>query len=328
MGTVLACEAFGVSPRSWRHRAQAERGETRPRASTATGQPRRAHPAKLTAEEAERVVKLLCSERFCDVGVAEAWATLLDEGVYICSLRTMHRVLAERGLSAQRRQGQHRDRAPKPRVVATAPNMVWCWDISRLPGPAKGRWWYLYTIWDLWSRAAVGWTVNAAETAEIANRLITVTVTRQRIDRHQLVIHSDRGAQMTAGTITELYDTLGVRRSLSRPRVSNDNPHAEAGFKTLKYRPDWPDRFDTLDDADRHCEQFFQWYNHEHHHTGIGLVTPAERHAGNGAFIDRQRQAVLDRAYQAHPERFPNGRPKPPKQPSIVWINPPERHTN
>lgn len=133
---------------------------------------------------------------------------------------------------------------------------------------------------------------------------------------------------MTAGTITELYDNLGVRRSLSRPRVSNDNPHAEAGFKTLKYRPDWPHQFDTLQTADTHCHQFFNWYNHDHHHTGIGLVTPAQRHAGNGTLIDRQRQTVLDRAYQNHPERFPNGRPTPPKQPSIVWINPPERHTN
>lgn len=274
------------------------------------------------------MVEYLCSERFCDVGVAEAWATLLDEGVYICSLRTMHRVLADRGLSGERRQSPARDRAPKPRVVATAPNMVWCWDISRLPGPSKGHWFYLYTIWDLWSRYAPGWTVNTQETAAVAERLISVTVKRQNIDRHQLVIHSDRGAQMTAGTITELYDTLGIRRSLSRPRVSNDNPHAEAGFKTLKYRADWPGHFDNLNAADQHCQQFFNWYNHQHHHTGIGLVTPAQRHTGNGALIDTQRQTVLDQAYEAHPERFPHGRPRPPKQPSIVWINPPERHTN
>jgi putative transposase len=289
VGIVLACEAFGVSPRSWRHRAQAERGESRPRVSIAAGGPRRAHPAKLSAGEAGRVVEVLCSERFCDVGVAEAWATLLDEGVYLCSLRTMHRVLAEQGLSGQRRQGQARDRAPKPRVVATAPNMVWCWDISRLPGRTKGVWWYLYTIWDLWSRAVVGWTVNTQESADVANGLISTTAARQRIDRHQLVIHSDRGAQMTAGTITELYDTLGIRRSLSRPRVSNDNPHAEAGFKTLKYRPDWPNQFDTLNDADRHCDRFFNWYNHEHHHTGIGLVTMS--------LWSRTRRAVRSRRW-------------------------------
>ena len=270
----------------------------------------------------------LCSPRFCDVGVAEAWATLLDEGTYICSLRTMHRVLADQGLSGQRRQGAARDRAPKPRVVATAANEVWVWDISRLPGPGKGHWFYLYTIWDLWSRMTVGWTVNTEETAEVARQLINTTARRQNIEPKQLTIHSDRGTQMTAGTITELYDTLGVRRSLSRPRVSNDNPHAEAGFKTLKYRPDWPGTFETVEDADRHCEQFFEWYNHDHHHTGIGLVTPAQRHAGNGALIDTRRQVVLDKAYAAHPERFPNGRPKPPKQPATVWINPPEQHTN
>ena len=273
------------------------------------------------------MVELLCSERFSDVGVAEAWATLLDEGVYLCSLRTMHRILTEQGLSGQRRQGTARDRAPKPRLVATAPNMVWCWDISRIPGAGKGQWFYLYTIWDLWSRMAVGWTVSTEETAAVAEQLIDTTVARQKVDRYQLIMHSDRGAQMTAGTITELYDTLGVQRSLSRPRVSNDNPHAEAGFKTLKYKPDWPGSFDTIDDAMAHCQQFFDWYNHDHHHSGIGLVTPAERHAGNGAIIDRERQAVLDTAYEAHPERFPNGPPKPPKQPSRVWINPPTKHT-
>lgn len=328
MGVTLACEAFGVSPRSWRYRCQDHRGELPPRTSGPVHGPRRPHPSRLSPAEEDLVVEQLCSERFCDVGVAEAWATLLDEGVYICSLRTMHRVLKDRGLSGNRRQGPSRDRAPKPRVVATAPNMVWCWDITRLPGPTKGSWFYLYVIWDLWSRKAVGWTINTEETAAVAEKLITVTCRREKIRHHELVLHSDRGAQMTAGSISELYDTLGVRRSLSRPRVSNDNPHAEAGFKTLKYRPDWPDCFATIDEAISHCEQFFVWYNDEHHHTGIGLVTPAQRHAGNGELIDRQRQAVLDAAYAAHPERFPNGRPKPPNQPSIVWINPPERHTN
>ena len=204
--------------------------------------------------------------------------------------------------------------------------MVWVWDISRLPGPRKGVFFYLYTVWDLWSPKTVGWCVDTQETAEIAERLMTVTAAREHIDRHQLIIHSDRGAQMTAGTITELYDTLGIRRSLSRPRVSNDNPHAEAGFKTLKYRSDWPARFGDLDHAIAHCEAFFNWYNHEHHHSGIGLVTPAERHAGNGHHVDEQRRTVLDAAYHAHPERFPNGPPKPPHQPERVRINPTELH--
>lgn len=322
----MACAAFGVPERTWRYRRQAADGRLAPRRSRSTGVPRRAHPAALSAGETTAVLNVLCSERFVDVGVAECWASLLDDGIYLCSESTMHRILREHGLSGQRRQHDGRGRHDKPRVVATAPNMVWVWDISRLPGPRRGIWFYLYAIWDLWSRKTVGWCVDDVETAAIAEKLIEVTAARERVDRHQLIIHSDRGAQMTAGTITELYDQLGIRRSLSRPRVSNDNPHAEAGFKTLKYRPDWPTRFDTLADVIAHCDAFFGWYNHDHHHTGIGLVTPADRHAGNGAAIHRARQTVLDRAHQTHPERFPHGRPTPPRQPARVWINPTELH--
>ena len=286
---------------------------------------RRAHPAKLSTVEEQAVLDVLCSDRFVDVGVSECWATLLDEGIYLCSESTMHRILRDHGLAGQRRQ-RRPGRHPRPRLVATAPNMVWVWDISRLPGPGKGVWFYLYAVWDLWSRKTVGWCVDTVETAEIAERLMTVTTRREHVDRHQLIIHSDRGAQMTAGTITDLYDMLGIRRSLSRPRVSNDNPHAEAGFKTLKYRPDWPARFATLDTAIAHCETFFAWSNHDHHHTGIGLLTPADRHAGNGQRINTARQTVLDNAHQRHPERFPNGPPRPPRQPARVWINPTELH--
>ena len=180
---------------------------------------------------------------------------------------------------------------------------------------------------DLWSRKAVGWCVDIEETAAVAEKLIATIAAREGVARHQLIVHSDRGAQMTSGTLTDLYDTLGMRRSLSRPRVSNDNPHAEAAFKTLKYRPDWPTTFETLAEVTAHCEQFFGWYNNEHHHSGIGMLTPADRHSGHGQRIDIARQAVLDAAFQAHPERFPNGRPHPPHQPERVWINPTELHT-
>jgi len=323
IGRGRACQAFGISERTWRHHCQHERGESRVRRSRAKHGPPKPHPAKLTPAETQTVIEVLCSPRFCDVGVAEAWATLLDEGVYICSARTMHRVLAERNLTGERRQSPPRDRAARPRVVATAPNQVWVWDISRLAGYGKGLWFYLYVVWDLWSRKIVGWTVDSVETAEVAEHLINVTCEREGIDRFQLIIHSDRGAQMMSSTLTELYDALGVRRSLSRPRVSNDNPHAEAGFKTLKYRSDWPGSFETLDDAKAHCERFVDWYNFDHHHTGIGLVTPADRHAGRSHSIDRARQATLDQAFAEHPERFAYGRPRPPKQPDRVWINPP-----
>ena len=327
VGRQLACQAFGVAPRTYRHHTQKQRGELAVRPSRATGLPRRAHPAKLSAAEEQVVVDVLCEQRFVDCGVAEIYATLLDEGTYLCSESTMHRVLRDRGLAGQRRQAQPGSHH-RPRVVATAPNMVWCWDISRIPGPTKGAWFYLYAVWDLWSRKTVGWCVDTAENADIAHKLMSTTIAREHVDRHQLIIHSDRGAQMTSGTLTELYDSLGVRRSLSRPRVSNDNPHAEAGFKTLKYRPDWPGRFDTIEHAIAHCEQFFDWYNNRHHHTGIGMLTPADRHAGNGTLINHARQTVLDAAYQAHPERFPNGQPIPPHQPARVWINPAHLHSN
>ncbi|MEZ5252702.1 MAG: IS3 family transposase [Microthrixaceae bacterium] len=326
VGRDLACCAFGVAPRTWRHHRQKRDGQLAVRPSRATGQPRRDHPAKLSLAEEVAVLEVLCSQRFVDTGVAEVYATLLDEGIYLCSESTMHRILRDRGLAGQRRQRRAQNH-PKPRVVATAPNMVWVWDISRLPGPAKGTWFYLYAIWDLWSRKTIGWCIDTEETAAIAHKLINVTATREGVDRHQLIIHSDRGAQMTSGTLTELYDQLGIRRSLSRPRVSNDNPHAEAGFKTLKWRPDWPTRFATLHDAIAHCETFFAWYNHQHHHSGIGLLTPADRHAGNGPAINTARQHVLDTAYDTHPERFPNGRPHPPHQPARVWINPPAVQT-
>lgn len=328
VGLEFSCRAFGVAPRTWRHHQQKLRGDLAVRPSRATGQPRRAHPAKLSPAEEQAVLAVLCEPRFVDVGVTEIYASLLDDSTYLCSESTMHRILRENGLAGQRRQRQPGRSHARPRVVATAPNMVWVWDISRLPGPTKGTWFYLYTIWDLWSRKTVGWCIDLEETAAVAEKLITVTARREGVDRHQLIIHSDRGAQMTSGTLTELYDTLGIRRSLSRPRVSNDNPHAEAGFKTLKYRPDWPARFETVDEAIAHCEQFFAWYNDEHHHTGIGLLTPTDRHAGNGTQISQARQLVLDNAYQAHPERFPNGRPHPPHQPARVWINPPALRTN
>jgi putative transposase len=327
VGAELAAKAFGVAPRTWRHHAQKQRGELPERPSRATGKPRRPHPAKLTDEEEQEVVDTLCSEEFVDVGVDEVFVTILDDGIYLCSPSTMHRILRDRGLNGQRRQGNPRQGHPRPRVVATAPNMVWVWDISRIPGPAKGVWFYLYLVMDLWSRKAVGWCVDIEETAAIAEKLIATIAAREGIERHQLEVHSDRGAQMTSGTLAELYDTLGVRRSLSRPRVSNDNPHAEAAFKTLKYRPDWPTTFETLAEVTAHCEQFFGWYNNEHHHSGIGMLTPADRHSGHGQRIDIARQAVLDAAFQAHPERFPNGRPHPPHQPERVWINPTELHT-
>ena len=234
VGVGLACSAFGVAPRTWRYHLQRDRGEVATRPSLATGVARPAHPAKLSAVEEQAVLDMLCSDRFVDGGVWECWATLLDEGIYLCSESTMHRVLRDHALAGQRRQRRPVGRHPRPRLVATAPNMVWVWDISRLPGPGKGVWFYRYAVWDLWSRKNVGWCVDIVETVEIPEWLMTVTIKREHVDRDQLIIHSDRGAQMTAGTITDLYDMLGIRPSLSRPRMSNDNPHAEARVQNVE----------------------------------------------------------------------------------------------
>lgn len=323
IGRTNACLAFGINERTWRHYCQDQRGEARERKSRVKEGPPKQHPAKLNAAERQAVLDMLCSPRFCDVGVTEAWATMLDEGTYLCSVRTMHRILAEQDLTGERRQSGSRDKAGRPRVVATAPNQVWCWDITRLKGPSKGVWFYMYVIYDLWSRKIVGWTIDGAETAEVAEELIAMTSGLEGVVQHQLTIHSDRGAQMMSQTLADLYDALGVRRSLSRPRVSNDNPHAEAGFKTMKYRSDWPGSFESVEDAVAHCESFVNWYNDEHHHTGIGLLTPADRHAGRGQSVSAARQATLDEAFGVSPERFPGGRPLAPVVPERVWINPP-----
>lgn len=248
VGVRRACQAFGTNERSWRHRRQRVEGRAPLRPSRATGRPPKPHPAALSDAEKDRIVETLCSERFSDLAPAQVYSTLLDEGVYLCSERQMYRILTERGLVRERRRGGHQRAGTYgvPRLEADAPNRVWTWDITKLRGPSKGVGYFLYTILDIYSRKIVGWSIHEAESETHARRLITETCRRHRIDRHQLVIHADRGSPMIAGTVAELLNELGVTKSHSRPRVSNDNPFIEAHFKTLKYRPDYPDRFESI----------------------------------------------------------------------------------
>jgi putative transposase len=258
-----------------------------------------------------------------DKAPREIYAKLLDEGKYFCSLRTMYRILEEDNAVKERRDQLRHPAYQKPELLATGPNQVWSWDITKLLGPEKWTYFYLYVILDIYSRYVVGWTLAHREAREIASRLIRESVDKQEVSEDQLTLHSDRGPSMSSQTVAQLLGTLGVTKSHSRPHVSNDNPFSESQFKTLKYCPQFPKRFGGFDDALTFCRSFFRWYNDEHYHTGIGLLTPSSLHYGEAADVLRARQETLNAAYQAHPERFVRGRPTPTEIPSAVWINPP-----
>ncbi len=283
--------------------------------------PRPAPPNALSTDEREQILQVLHSPRFCDKSVAQTWATLLDEGVYLASMSTMHRVLRACGQARERRrQASHPARA-KPELLATAPGYVWSWDITKLRGPERGVYYDLYVVLDIFSRYVVGWTVAAREDADIAKNMLQQAMA---VHGRPGSVHADRGTSMTSKPVAQLLVDLGVARSHSRAHVSNDNPYSEAQFKTLKYAPVFPDRFGSLADARAFCEQFFTYYNHEHRHSGLGLHTPASVHHGTAAEIRAQRAVTLDAAYTAHPDRF-RRRPTPPKLPTAAWINQPSR---
>jgi putative transposase len=323
VGVARACCAFGVKPRSYRHRRQRREGRL-PARKRAVSTPRRPHPAALSAAEKEQVLAALCSERFCDLSPAQVYTTLLDEGTYLCSIRQMYRLLEEHGLLFERRRGGHARRGlyPIPRLEANGPNQCWTWDITRLPGSQRSIFYHLYTVMDIFSREVVGWTVAACESEGVARELISKSCERQSIDPQQLTLHADRGAPMMVLSMAELLLDLGVHKSHSRPRVSNDNPYSEAQFKTLKYHPDYPQRFSSIQDARSWCRAFFDWYSHTHYHSSIGYLRPADFHARRHREILQHRQEILDTAYAAHPERF-HRRPQPDAPPSKAWINRP-----
>ena len=329
VGVRAACEAVG-RPRASHYRAHPANPPTvttvRSGVDPSVQLParrRQLQPRGLNNVEREAVLDVLHSDRFADMAPAEIYAILLDEGVYVCSESTMYRLLRERGETGERRRHATHPAAVKPELVADAPNRVWSWDITKLHGPAKWTYYYLYVALDIFSRYAVAWMVASRESATLAERMFAETIRKQRIRPGQLHIHADRGSSMASKPVAFLLADLGVTKSHSRPHVSNDNPFSEAQFKTLKYRPDFPASFGSIEDARVFCDGFFTWYNHDHRHSGIGLHAPADVHYGRAGLIRDARASVLATAYQAHPERFVRKPPEPPKLPGAAWINKP-----
>lgn len=315
VGIAAACEALGVSRASFYRQQQPRSIEPKPRP-----RPTRS----LSQAEQQKVLEVLHSERFVDQSPAEVYATLLDKGIYLCSLRTLYRILAEHEEVRERRNQRRHPVYQKPQLLATGPNQLWSWDITKLPGPGKYTYFHLYVILDVFSRYVVGWMVAHRESEILAERLIRLTCQKQQIQPQQLTLHADRGSSMRSKTVALLLSDLGITKSHSRPHVSNDNPFSEAQFKTLKYQPQFPKQFGSIEDARTFCHPFFDWYNHDHHHSGIGWLTPAMLHYGQAEHVVQQRQQVLLAAYLAHPERFVQGQPSPPSVPTEVWINPPQ----
>jgi putative transposase len=313
VGVVAACVALCVSRASY-YRAHKPRPAPKPRPKP---------PRALAADERAHVLALLDSERFMDAAPAQVYAALLEDGDYVCSTRTMYRVLAEHDQVRERRAQRRHPDYKKPQLVATAPNQVWSWDTTKLPGPTTGTYFTLYIVLDIFSRYIVGWQVAARESARIAQELIAACCAEQRVAPGQLTAHADRGSPMTAKSTAQLYVDLGIAKSHSRPHTSNDNPYSESNFRTMKYRPDMPDELGSLPHARQVMRALVDWYNDEHYHVGLALLHPVDVHYGRAATIVAARQRVLDIAHARHPERFVHGRPVQKLPPAAAWINPP-----
>lgn len=279
---------------------------------------------QLSQGEYDKIIEVCNSERFQDCSVREIYATLLDEGVFLASVATMYRVLSRAGLCRERRRQAIHPARVKPELVATGPGQVWSWDISKLKGPTKGVYFDLYVILDIYSRSIVGWRIEAVEDTELAKELIRNAVVCEGVDASGLTIHADNGSCMVSLGVGQLMVDLGIRKSHSRPHTSNDNPFFEAQFKTLKYRGNYPERFDSLDHARSFFKEFFHWYQYEHRHSGIGRLTPADVHNGYAEVVTKRRAEVLREAFNVHPERFKNKLPHPPRLSEQVWISKPE----
>jgi putative transposase len=323
VGLHSACQAFGQNRAAmYRDRAR-RRGDVSRRTPVARPRP----PLAFSMVEQEILLDLLDSERFADLAPAAVYATLLDEGRYHGSIRTMYRLLAAQNQSGERRNHRIHPAYAKPELLATRPNEVWSWDITKLKGPAKWTCFHLYVILDIFSRYVVGWMVAQRESAELAEQLIADTLANQNIEPGTLTLHADRGTSMRAKPVAALLIDLDVAKTHSRPHVSDDNPFSEAQFRTLKYRPDFPERFGSIEDARAHCQAFFTWYNTVRRHSGIGLMPPDALHYRRAADITAQRAFALNAAFAAHPARFKGLAPQPPTVPTAVWINPPKKDT-
>lgn len=313
IGVQAACAAL-IVPRSSLYRAR------RPRSKRTSPQ---ISPRALSQAEKITVRQELNSERFQDCAPREVYAALIDEGRYLCSWRSMYRILAQNDEVRERRNQLRHPNYSKPELLATSPNQLWSWDITKLLGPTKWTYYYLYVILDVFSRYVVGWMIAERESATLAEELIAETCARQGIRPDQLTIHADRGSSMTSKSVAFLLADLGVTKTHSRPHISNDNPYSEAQFKTLKYRSDYPSRFGCQADARAWASTFFTWYNQDHHHTGLALLTPADVHFQRAQAVLQKRQLVLHAAYHKTPQRFVKGLPVSPQLPQAVWINPP-----
>jgi putative transposase len=286
------------------------------------------HPRSLSRDEVRCVEDVLHSERFVDTSPAEVYATLLDEGKYLCSVRTMYRILATKGENLERRRGHKKGSFKRPELLANGPNQVWSWDITKLMGPQKWTYFYLYVMLDIFSRYVIGWFVSDRENGSLAKHFIDECCQKQNIKEEQLTIHSDRGSPMKSKPVAFLMADLGITKSFSRPSVSNDNPFSEAHFKTLKYHPNFPQRFGSIEDSKVFCSSFFPWYNGQHKHSGIEYYTPEDVHYGRAEQYFELRNKTLKSAHIAHPERFVGKHPKAVLPPKEVWINPPKSLEN
>lgn len=328
---ATACRALGISRATW-YRYQSGQAKKH----QITSKPEQVAPSEVKLEqvapvgaralssgERQVVREVLYSERFVDHAPAEVYATLLDEGVYLCSVRTMYRLLKEKSQSGERRAQASHPAYARPELLATRPNELWSWDITKLRGEVKGSYFHLYVILDVFSRYVVGWMVATRESAALAEQLIAESAFKQGISTGQLTLHADRGSSMRSKPVALLLEDLGITKTHSRPHVSNDNPYSESAFKTLKYRPSFPARFVSLEQARAFCLEFFGWYNQEHHHGGLALLTPSMVHHGQASSVIAARNATLAVAFALHPERFAKGLPVHARVPDAVWINAP-----
>ena len=314
VGVKRACEVLDV-PRSRIYRSRHPKMEPKPRPT----------PARALSYSERFVVRdVLNSERFVDLAPRQVYARLLDEGQYLCHWSTMYRILRDHDEVRERRNQRQHPVYEKPELLAEAPNQVWTWDITKLRGPYKGKYFALYVVLDMFSRYVVGWMIAERELASLAKTLIEQSCQKEGIQKAHLTIHSDNGKVMRSKSLALLYADLGINASFTRPYTSDDNPYSEAQFKTLKYRPTYPDRFGSIHEAHAWARRFFSWYNHDHYHTGLNLLTPASVHHGQASGIQQQRQQVLTTAFVAHPERFVKAKPVVAEPPQAVWINPPK----
>jgi len=314
VGVKPACEVLDV-PRSRIYRARHPQPET---------QARPISPRALSDAERLVVRDTLNSERYMDLSPRQVYANLLDGGQYLCHWSTMYRILRDHDEVRERRHQRQRPVYQKPELLATAPHQVWTWDITKLRGPYQGSYFALYVVLDMFSRYVVGWLIAERELASLARTLIEASCQKEGIPKDQLTVHSDNGKPMRSKSLALLYADLGINASFTRPYTSDDNPYSEAQFKTLKYQPTYPDRFGSVQDARLWARPFFNWYNHDHYHTGLNLLTPASVHHGQATRIQQQRQTILSAAFAAHPERFVKGTPVAAGPPQAVWINPPK----